>query len=302
MPNNRKRSTDVGHDLRVAAMDHASGEPVGRSSLRVRDLLWGLLAAVFALFFSISFVETIIEIGQRSWSGVAAAPVALLIFFLIARTAWRRTLWGARRRKANISNTRAQGRVDLGAFRLFVPNGYESYLRRRAGADLQVALRSIVLVLSIAFVFFGLILATMGGLPNGAVMPWLGILTVLAASTFTTDHLLSSQPVDCSSDDALAASYVSFVCTRLALVSGVALMGFTFAVVGGPVWIYFAGAAFAVVRMWTGIAPSRRTLTRDQQRIAEDGCERSLADALRRTPPPPENDEGEGASGPGEST
>jgi hypothetical protein len=46
----------------------------------------------------------------------------------------------------------------------------------------------------------------------------------------------------------------------IALTEAVALFGFVFTFIGGPVWIYDAGAAFALIRFWTAAArPDRRS-------------------------------------------
>lgn len=60
-----------------------------------------------------------------------------------------------------------------------------------------------------------------------------------------------------------------------------ALVGFVAAVVLGPVWVYLVGLAFALVG-FARLAPTRRHIELDQQRLAGGGCHRSLLGALMR--------------------
>jgi hypothetical protein len=73
---------------------------------------------------------------------------------------------------------------------------------------------------------------------------------------------------------------------RVAFAETVALLGFTFAFIGGSIWIYYAGATFTFVRFWTGIAPTRTALAHDQRVLNEQGCGLSLITTLRTTAPP----------------
>jgi hypothetical protein len=67
----------------------------------------------------------------------------------------------------------------------------------------------------------------------------------------------------------------------------VALFGFIFTFIGGPVWTFDAAAAFAILRLWTTNAPTRSGLLRDQDALNAQACGRSLIQAIRSTPPPP---------------
>jgi hypothetical protein len=256
-----------------------------RPRSRIRDIVWLMIAALLALLFVVDLVENIVAVAQHEWSVLPGAPFALLFFWWTARGAWRRTSSGRRQRQAKLASHDKQSiwRVDWRAFTLFLPNGAESYVRR-ADADLRIALRSIVVVLSGVVLFLASFLATFPDLPNGAVMPWLALLAVIAAAGLNTARLLTHQPLDCSSDDALAAAYIPMVCIRLALAESIALFALTFTFLGGPAWTYYVGAACSLVWLWVGVAPTRSTLARDQRRIAKQGCDRSLVDALGPTP------------------
>jgi hypothetical protein len=251
----------------------------------MRDAVWLTVAALLALLFVVDLVENIVAVARQEWSVLPGAPFALLFFWWAARGAWRRTSWGSRRRAAKRASRNMESiwRVDWRSFTLFLPNGTESYMRRN-DADLRIALRSIVVVFSGALLFLASFLATFPDLPNGAVMPWLALLAVIAAASLNTARLLTHQPLDCSSDDALAAAYMPMMCIRLALAESIALFALTFTFLGGPAWTYYVGAACSLIWLWAGVAPTRSTLARDQRHLAEQGCERSLAAALGPRP------------------
>ena len=265
-----------------------NADRVDRPRSRIRDVFWLTVAALLALLFVVDLIENIAAVAQREWSVLPGTPFALLFFWWTARGAWRQTPWGKRRREARNAtrDTQSIWRVDWRAFRLFLPNGYELYTRR-ADADLRIALRSIVVVFSGVLLFLASFLATFPNLPNGAVMPWLALLAVIAAAALNTARLLTHQPLDCSSDDALAAAYVPMVCIRLALSESIALFALTFTFLGGPAWTYYVGAACSLIWLWVGVAPTRSTLARDQRHLGQQGCERSLVDALGPRPHTP---------------
>jgi hypothetical protein len=263
-------------------------QPDERPRGRARDIIWLTVAAFLVLLFVVDLVESVIAIAQRDWTNVAGAPAALLFFWWTARGAWRRTSWGARRRQAKDATrtSPSRWRVDMRGFMLFLPNGYESY-RRRADADVLVALRSIIVMFSIVLFVFAMTLATFPDLPNGAVVPWVPLLAALAASSLNAARLVTTQPLDCSSDDALATAYIPVVCLRLALAGSIALFGLTFTLLGGPAWTYYPAALCSLIWLWTGVAPTRRTLARDQRRMSGQGCDRSLTGALGPRPRTP---------------
>jgi len=263
-------------------------QPDEQPRSRTKDIIWLTVAAFLALLFVVDLVESLIAIAQRDWTDLAGAPAALLFFWWTARGAWRRTSWGARRRQAKDAarTSPSRWRVDMPGFLLFLPNGYESYTRRE-NANMLVALRSIIVMFSIVLFVFASTLATFPDLPNGAVVPWVPLLAVLVASSLNASRLVTNQPLDCSSDDALAAGYIPVVCLRLALAGSIALFGLTFTLLGGPAWTYYPAAACSLIWLWTGVAPTRSTLARDQRRMAGQGCDRSLTDALGPRPRTP---------------
>jgi F0F1-type ATP synthase membrane subunit c/vacuolar-type H+-ATPase subunit K len=170
-------------------------------------------------------------------------------------------------------------------FLLFlIPGAQQRYIRRRS-SDPIVALRASFLAFSGAFVVFGVVLAVMGGLPNGPVVPWLPILIAIAAASVVVQRV-AHKPLDCSSDTALAGSYRSRFFVNIAVNEAVVLFGFVFTLIGGPAWIYLVGAAFSLDRLWTVVAPTQAALARDQEALNARGCTLSLVQALRSAPPP----------------
>jgi F0F1-type ATP synthase membrane subunit c/vacuolar-type H+-ATPase subunit K len=154
-------------------------------------------------------------------------------------------------------------------------------LKRRTQGEPILMLRSVFLSFSGALVLFGVVLAFIGNNQGPThVMPFLAILAVGAAfNVFAVRY--GVKPLDCSSSPALAKSYRSRFFLVIAYTESVALFGFVFAFIGGPTWIYYVGAAFALFRFWTVVPPTRAGLQRDQDALNARGCELSLVAALR---------------------
>ena len=83
------------------------------------------------------------------------------------------------------------------------------------------------------------------------------------------------RPLDCTSDASLAASYRTRFFVLVACAESSALAGFALAFVAGALWLYYLGAAFAVVG-FAHAAPTVRQVRRDQERLGDQGCRRSL--------------------------
>jgi F0F1-type ATP synthase membrane subunit c/vacuolar-type H+-ATPase subunit K len=166
---------------------------------------------------------------------------------------------------------------------VFLVPGAVQRQARKPGTDGLVLMRQAVQGFSVTLVLIGVVVAfvqTRAGspLPSAAILAAVAIGSVVVAR-------LAEKPLDCTSPTALAGSYRTRFFVQVALAESVAMVGFLFAFLGGPRWIYFAGAAFALVRFWTGIAPTRAVLARDQRALAAQGCGQSLIAALRGGPP-----------------
>jgi hypothetical protein len=164
---------------------------------------------------------------------------------------------------------------------MLVPGARLLYMRRQRSGDPLVLLRAVFLSFSIALVAFGVVLAVIGGLPNGPVVPWLPILIALCGASVVGVHIVMQKPLACASEGALAASYRARFFATIAMTEAVALFAFVFTFIGGPAWIYDVGGAFALIRFWTTIAPTRSALMRDQDILDTRGCPLSLIAALR---------------------
>jgi hypothetical protein len=162
-------------------------------------------------------------------------------------------------------------------FGMLVPGATLVRSRRPVGDGL-VMLRQLVLAFSSAIVFFGISVAFLA--EDGPVFPWLGIVAGMAAVSLLMTRVLD-RPLSCESAPALAASYRTRFFLRIAFAESVALVAFAGSFSGGPSWIYFAGAAFTLLRFWTIAAPTRAALAREQDALHLRGCSLSLVAALR---------------------
>ena len=90
--------------------------------------------------------------------------------------------------------------------------------------------------------------------------------------------------VDCSSDDALVASFRTRFVVRIAIAESAALVGFASFLATGEPWHYPLGAAFTAIGL-ARVAPTDANLARLEERLRLDGCPVSLVDVLtsRRT-------------------
>jgi F0F1-type ATP synthase membrane subunit c/vacuolar-type H+-ATPase subunit K len=150
---------------------------------------------------------------------------------------------------------------------------------RKPGTDALFALRQVMESFSAALVLFGVVLPFTNP-QAGSPLPWFAVLAVMAVMSIVAARAVE-KPLDCSSPTNLAGSYRTRFFLRLAFADTVALFGFTFAFLGGSIWIYYAGAVFTLIRFWTGIAPTEAALENDQRLLNERGCTLSLMAALR---------------------
>jgi hypothetical protein len=170
---------------------------------------------------------------------------------------------------------------------MLVPGAQFWNLRRQRAGDPLVLLRATFLSFSISLIAFGIVLAAIGGLPNGPVVPWVPILIALVVTSIVGVHLVMRKPLTCDSEAALATSYRKRFFATIAMTEFVALFAFVFTFIGGLAWIYDAGGTFTLIRFWTTSAPTRSALMRDQDALNDHGCGLSLIAAIRSNPPPP---------------
>jgi F0F1-type ATP synthase membrane subunit c/vacuolar-type H+-ATPase subunit K len=94
------------------------------------------------------------------------------------------------------------------------------------------------------------------------------------------------KPLACTNDISLAASYRTRFFLRIAFAESAALFGFVGFFTASVWWVYPAGTAIAFVG-FARAAPTRTRLRRDQDRLNEEGCFRSLVAALASRPTAP---------------
>jgi hypothetical protein len=158
--------------------------------------------------------------------------------------------------------------------------------RRPNAKDYLIELRAVFLAFSGSLVAFAIVLPLVGGARDPKVLPWLAILAAMALLTTAATEVLVRKPLDCATPVLLAQTYRARFFLVIAFSELVALFGFVSAFIGGPIWIYDVGAAFALFRFWTVSPPTRSALAREQRQLSARGCELSLIAALRSSPPP----------------
>jgi hypothetical protein len=87
------------------------------------------------------------------------------------------------------------------------------------------------------------------------------------------------RPLVCTDDVALAGSYRTRFFVRVAFAETAALFGFVGFFIASVWWVYPAGAAITLIG-FARAAPTRAKLRRDQERLNEQSCFRSLVTAL----------------------
>ena len=92
---------------------------------------------------------------------------------------------------------------------------------------------------------------------------------------------LVERPLVCTDDVSLAGSYRTRFFLRIAFAETAALFGFVGFFIASVWWVYPAGAGIAFIG-FARAAPTRTRLRRDQERLSEQGCFRSLVAALTR--------------------
>ena len=172
----------------------------------------------------------------------------------------------------------------MSAFVFLVPGALRRQARKQ-GVDGLFMLRQVMESFSAALVLFGVVLL-FTNVQGGRALLWLAVLAVMAVASIVLTRQVE-KPLDCTSPITLGGSYRTRLFIRVAFAQAVALFGFTFAFIGGSISIYYVGAAFALVRFWTGIAPTRTALENDQRLLNERGCQLSLIATLRGAPPGP---------------
>jgi len=156
--------------------------------------------------------------------------------------------------------------------------------RRKADAGL-VVLRQIFMSFCLALIMFGVVLVFLW--PSQSKEPpapgfAIGLLLVGVAASVA--GRIVEKPLDCTDDRTLAASYGTRFFLRIAFSESAALFGFVGFFTASEWWVYPGGVAIAALG-FVRAAPTRTALRRDQERLSDQGCFRSLTAALTAYPP-----------------
>jgi hypothetical protein len=145
-----------------------------------------------------------------------------------------------------------------------------------------IALRSVFLSLVVALLFFvvvyGVITPWDGG--DERWVPWTVVVIGIGSIAW-----IRRRPLPTTSSEALARSYRALFYIGVGVGSAAALWGLAGVLLGGSLWIYLVGLAFALVGLWM-IAPTRSDIERRQREITAAGSPLSLLDALISVPRP----------------
>jgi len=164
---------------------------------------------------------------------------------------------------------------------------YGQLLQRRSRRDLNrdglLMLRELFMAFVAAILLFGVVLSFMDA---GETEPSPGLAVGLLALGVLAGIMgrVVERPLDCTSDQKLAASYRTRFFIRIAFSETAALFGFVGFFLTAERWVYPIAAAITLVG-FARAAPTRAHLQQDQERLSERACFRSLVNAIRATPP-----------------
>lgn len=230
----------------------------------------GVAVVVVALFLILCASAVNIAVHQRWGLLLAAAPDVALWGWLAF------SLWG---RPTSAPTTNADGGrpKNLVTVVRLLPRAFFRPSQQTRSGDALLGLRAAAIAFSVLLVEIASVLGRFGWLPNGPVFPWVPLLVVFATPSLAVDSLTSTKALDCSSAAALANAYRRLFMLRLAFAGAIAFVAYSFTVIGGPAWIYYPAAVVTLIRIWTGVVPTR---ARDQKRLNAKGCDLLLTEVL----------------------
>lgn len=226
---------------------------------------------MLALLFLLLMISAAVSLAGGKWRAVAAAVPDLVLWGWITVSVWYRSGWV---RRAQPTWWRSAA-----ALVVLFPGGLQWYLRRNAHEDGIAVMQSICLAMSVAVVLFASVLAHIGNLANGPVIPSLPIIIAVALINPATDRHLA-KALDFSSSEKLKSTYRSLFMVRVAFATSAALSAFCLTFITGPGWIYYIGGVLTLALLWTRVAPTGAVLARDQRILNSKGCELSLGKVL----------------------
>jgi hypothetical protein len=258
--------------------------PAQPPSQRKLGALWRASAVIVTLLFVALVVGAVGLLVNHDWRQLAAGVPDLGVWGWLTVSLWRPSDVAAMSDgPMSTPGTDPGWPKNLIVVLRLLPGALLRPTRPPRRGNLLLALRSVTLVFSAALLLFAGVVGRLAlqrdGLPNGPVLPWVPLLVLLAAPNVIVDRVLSFKNLDCTSSESVATAYRSLFMLRVAFAMSIALYGFALSFTG-PAWIYYPALAVALVRMATGVAPTRSLLARDQLRMHSKGCDRSLIDSL----------------------
>ena len=155
--------------------------------------------------------------------------------------------------------------------------------RFRSGGLLG-ALRRLTIIFAVAIAMIGKVVWTLGELAETPGSTFRSVAVVVAVGCNSLAIQQFFRPgLDGTSMQTLVVSYRTRYFLRLAFSETVALIAFVVYIAWGPQWVYPIGAAFTFLGFWR-LAPTKRHLQQDQDRLSLSGCQLSLTEALRSEP------------------
>ncbi len=166
-------------------------------------------------------------------------------------------------------------------WRMLLPVQLQLRYFSRSGADPLIALRAVYLTFPMYLILFGLVIPFVVPFRGDReTLPWALALAAIAIIDSVLPRMFE-RPIPC---DSLAGYFRTRMFLRLAFANSIALFGFIFAFTTMSGWLYYFGLALAVPGLLRA-APTRTALIREQDELTARGCDRSLLEALRRSPP-----------------
>ena len=168
-----------------------------------------------------------------------------------------------------------------------VPGMSRRALRRQfdSTGNALVLLRQVFMSFCLALVLFGVVLAFLWPAQSKEPeSPGLAVLILGLGIAAGVAGRFVEKPLVCTDDASLAGSYRTRFFVRIAFAETAAVFGFVGFFIASVWWVYPAGATIAFIG-FARAAPSRTRLRRDQERLSESGCFRSLVTALSHPPP-----------------
>jgi len=162
---------------------------------------------------------------------------------------------------------------------------------KRTSANELIALRAQFLTAVSPLFLFLAILPAVGSNSRPDNVHWL-LFFVAGYGVLCLANILwlRRRPLMTNTPQTLAASYKAVMFIGIGCADSVALFGFVGIFIGGTIWLYLLGLAFALPGLAL-IGPTRADIERRQQQIAAQGSSLSLLEALMAPPSRDQRDE-----------